>query len=164
MDRFVPLVTPSDRPAPRRLPRLLVALLLAGSAVRADVAIEGLERPLATNARALMQLDGVPCDAAPWRVARLFEAAEGDLRRSLEAFGYYRPEIDSSLTTGDDCWNARFVVDPGVPVRLRGVTVDVTGPGAGEPAWRRLREASPLEPGVILRHDEYDVRSRLQRS
>jgi len=44
-----------------------------------------------------MPLASAPCDAARFRVERLFRDSDDKLRDALEALGYYRYEVQKSL-------------------------------------------------------------------
>ena len=121
----------------------------------AGVEYVGLEERLETNVRAFSALETTSCDSARWRVERLFRDADQDIRRALQAFGYYDPEIAKSLTWGDECWLANFEIDVGDPVRLRDVDIRVDGPAATDPAFlARLTATRPAEADV-LEHGVY---------
>ncbi len=123
----------------------------------AAVTFTGLPESLEKNARALMPLASVPCDAARFRVERLFRDSDTRLRDALEALGYYRFESRKELSFDDsDCWSAAFAVELGEPVRLRNVVVTVNG-DARDDAW--ISQQSWLyrpTAGSVLNHGEYE--------
>lgn len=152
--------------APRRRARRAVAfaagaLALAGAVARAAdvrVEIEGLDERLTTNARAHLSLvtyTEIP-DLGETNVRALHARAPAELRAALEPFGYYAPEISSSLTRDGDTWVARYVVNPGEPVVVTSVDITVTGPGADDPGLRAPIEQSRVVQGAPLDHADYE--------
>lgn len=122
----------------------------------AEVFLSGLAPDQEANARAVLPLSSAGCDAARWRVQRLFRDADTDLRKALEALGYYEIAISKSLTWGDECWSADFDIVAGEPVRLRQVNVSVEGDADNDPELQtRIMVDRPV-PGEILNHGRYD--------
>ena len=145
------------KPIKTRFP-FLVALLLpiwAGGAV-AEVTYSGLTPAQEANARAVMPLAAADCDSAIWRVRRLFRDADTNLRRSLEALGFYDAAVAKTLTSVGDCWSANFDVTVGSPVKLREVNVEIDGDASTDSEFQsRIQSSRPL-PGEILNHGRYD--------
>jgi translocation and assembly module TamA len=134
----------------------LVCSVAASGALAGVVEIEGLDAEQRANVRAMMNLTALRCGSPEWMVRWRYNESEGDIRRALEALGYYDVRVTRSLEFGD-CWHARFVVDPGEPVTVTEVDVRVDGPLAEEPAvesW--LRRMERFE-GARLNHGLYDA-------
>ena len=141
--------------------RRIAAALIAWSltpVTYGQVQISGVEGDLLENI--LIHLELEACDAPGWRVQEQFEVSGADIRTALEAYGYYGPEIASTLSLGDDCWTASFSVDLGEPVRLRRVELSVAGEGSEDSVFRQLIEASELREGGPLLHAAYDALKR----
>jgi translocation and assembly module TamA len=95
----------------------------------------------------------------------LMRRAGREVRAALEPYGYYDPAIESSLEQQDGQWVAHFHIDPGQPVLVESMQVEVTGEGKDLPALVRLQGKLPLQPGQRLLHPAYDAyRERLQRA
>jgi translocation and assembly module TamA len=147
-------------------PRLLAwgaALLLAlGAAVAAAdvrVEIEGLDGDERENVRARLGLrvraENETLDAA--QVRRLHEHAPDDIRGALQPFGYYAPEIESSLEGRDPDWVARYRVERGPATRVSAIDTRFEGEGSGfDPLEDRLR-GLPLKLDERLRHADYEA-------
>ena len=118
------------------LPFVLLALVPVRT--RAELVIEGLDDELAKNVRAYVGLATEPCDAESWVIRRRFRLAESEARTALEPYGYYSPTVQSELVTGDDCWRATLHIDPGLPVRIRKLDLEVTGDARSDPAFARV--------------------------
>jgi translocation and assembly module TamA len=151
--------------------RLALALLLGMAAAQAPAAIRvevsGVDSELRRNVLAFLSLerykdrDRIEPDA----VARLYRRVDGEVRDALRPFGYYAPTIDSTLTAEDDQrnWRVQISIQPGDPVLLDVVSVDVHGAGAADPVFTRITGALPLQPGARLEHAAYEkLKSDLQ--
>jgi translocation and assembly module TamA len=143
----------------RLVAALLPFVLLALVPVRtcAELVIEGLDDELAKNVRAYVGLATEPCDAESWVIRRRFRLAESEARTALEPYGYYSPTVQSELVTGDDCWRATLHIDPGLPVRIRKLDLEVTGDARSDPAFARVEVPPALHAGARLRHADYEA-------
>jgi translocation and assembly module TamA len=127
---------------------------------RVTVEIQGVEGPVERNVRAVLELarmaENGPLPRA--RIGQLHQRAERDIGVALEPFGYYRPEVEKSLTeNGGGEVIARYVIDPGPAVQLRTVKVELLGPGKDLPAFVRAANEFPLQAGDTLRHLAYEA-------
>ncbi|MDJ0928199.1 MAG: autotransporter assembly complex family protein [Gammaproteobacteria bacterium] len=137
---------------------LLAALaLLAAPPSTARVELSGLDREEQANVTALLELDDEPCDAPEWRIRQRFAESDRQIRAALEVYGYYSLQIESALEFGESCWDARFNITPGDPVRLRDITVMIDGPDGVPPEFQRLLQQSPLQAGEPLHHPTYET-------
>ena len=148
-----------------RATALGITVLLCGP-LTAEVRIQGLSDELLANARAHLRLDDEPCEAPDWRVRRLVKEGRGEIRTALEALGYYESVVNGSLETGEQCWTATFVVDPGEPVLVREMDVQVNFDGESDEGFDALIRNAPLKAGKPFRHDQYEdlKRTLLQRA
>lgn len=147
----------------RNLLRASVAFAMAcgiPSLAWAQVSLSGLEGVLLDNALIHLSLDEEACDAPEWRIQERFSRADQEIRSALEAFGYYSVTIVEQLELGETCWAASFDVEPGEPVRLRAVDVEIGGSAAGDPIFSRIVESAALEAGEPLQHAAYDQLKR----
>ncbi len=84
-------------------------------------------------------------------VAQLHHRAPLEIQKAVEPFGYYNAIVEGTLTDrGDQKFDARYVITLGEPVRVRAVTVAVTGEGAKRPPFPRLVDDFPLKANDIL--------------
>jgi translocation and assembly module TamA len=143
----------------------VLALCAFASLVQGEVTIEvdddagvGLEE----NLRARLRLAVESCESPPWRVRRLFRAADKDLLPALRAFGFYRPVIAKELHTEGECWHATFRVEPGGRVTVRERTVTVRGDMRDDEGFAALFAGLPLVAGAPLHHGQYEeIKTRL---
>lgn len=150
---------------------LLVLCALAAMSAHADIDINivGVEGAVRRNVLAFLSLerykdrDRVREDT----IERLHERAEREVRAALRPFGYYEPTVRSTVEArpnGQD-WRIDIHIEPGPPVILTSVDVQVTGPRADDPVFTNLLAAMPLREGAQLHHGEYEqLKSNLQRN
>ena len=130
-------------------------------AERVDVVIDGVEGPLAKNVEVVLSIMNArdADDLTARDIQRLHERAPGEIELALQPFGFYRPSIDSSLEPVPDENRivARYVIDPGDPIRVERVDVHLEGDGTNDPEVVESIEAFPLRPGDVLLHAPYEA-------
>jgi len=160
----------------RRCPSLLhcglVALLLAWSGeshARIFIEINGVDAELRRNILVFLSLeryqqrDRLQAET----LERLQNRVPREVKSALRPFGYYEPVVHTRLTdtgNGRD-WRVRIDVEPGAPIVLGTVTVEVTGPGATDPIFEHVLKDVRMHSGERLRHADYDAaKAGLQRA
>ncbi len=92
------------------------------------------------------------------RIRRLHQKANAEIAAALQPFGYYRPQVTSSLEIlEDEQWRATYTVDPGPELKISEVSLDITGPIQQDTALQQLIEESAPRPGNTLVHSEYEA-------
>ena len=150
----------------------LIALLLVGFApvqLRAQpvviVEIEGIDKPLEANVLLLLSIEQQKSHPlmSDGRIRRLHQKAPAEIATALQPFGYYRPEVTSSLDrleTGE--WRARYRIDPGPGIKISELNLDISGPIQQDPELQRLVAEHAPQLGNVLVHSRYDAfKSRL---
>ena len=157
---------------PRAAPLLTALLALAallGSAARADIDIQvtGVDEDIRRNVLVFLSLERYKTrdDLDETLIGRLAERAEREAGSALRPFGYYEPTVRTELSRiAPGEWRARIAIEPGVPVLIDDVTVEVSGPGLEHPAFRAVLDALPLRRGARLNHATYDgLKGELRR-
>jgi translocation and assembly module TamA len=150
-------------PLRRGVALVIAALALWARATFADtvnVMIDGLDGEVLVNTQASLSLlqrgaEG-PLDAAT--VATLHEQAPDEIRRALQPFGYYRPEISEALqapSAEGGTWQASYRVTPGQRVPVS--ELDVQVPGVDADQLQELQQTLSLKPGDPLDHTYYEA-------
>jgi translocation and assembly module TamA len=146
----------------RQFSWLPLALLSAIGSAQAELALLGLSEELETDVLTALSLDDERCDAPEWRINSLYQRAPNAIRTVLEGAGYYAAAIESDLQIDPDCWAARFTVEPGSPVALRNVDVQILGNTEADSLFSRAVNESELVAGRQLDHDAYEsLKARL---
>jgi translocation and assembly module TamA len=155
--------------ASTRLPRGLRAarLVLAAGALfaasaHADIRIDidGVDGEVRRNVLALLSLERYKDHdrIEPAAVQRLYNRIDDEVREALRPFGYYDPHISSSIEPPDKehHWHVGITIDPGLPVLVGTVSVQVEGAGAVDPVFTRITAAPPIHAGDRLSHAAYE--------
>lgn len=122
------------------------------------VVVEGVSGALRDNVLASLGIhrERERKDLFPARIRRLHERAPEEIRMALQPFGYYRPRIEATLDQNGEEWIARYRIDPGTPIPVAVVEVNIAGEGADDPAFRAPVENFPIKPGDTLSHAVYE--------
>ncbi|MGH8149313.1 MAG: autotransporter assembly complex protein TamA [Steroidobacteraceae bacterium] len=142
----------------RRVLAVAACLLAARYACAGiSVDIEGVSATLRDNVSAYLSLTRYAkrsVDAAT--MDRLEDRIVRETREALEPFGYYQPTVKYHVTAdGNGSWNAAIGIDPGPPVIVKSVEVEISGPGRDDPRFERIAGHPLLEPGDRLLHAAY---------
>jgi translocation and assembly module TamA len=140
---------------PRFAPLLWLCLLpgILQAAPVLKFTLEGLEGELAHNALAFI---GEPPRNAQERLIFVVSVEE-KIERSLQALGYYRPDVEVEIQRTEPVWQMVIRVDPGYPVRLRHISVQVLGESAEDPAFQELLDQQPFAAGETLHHGTFEA-------
>ena len=95
-------------------------------------------------------------NATDEELRRLHARADDEIHRALQPYGYYRPTIQSQLLT-DGSWTAHYQIDPGPPILLDSVLVEVAGEGAADPKYQAILRDFPLHKGSVLLQPAYEA-------
>jgi translocation and assembly module TamA len=146
---------------------LLMPLLMQRAQASVDLTVRGISDPLRSNVMAYLSLARYKDrDLDATMVERLRERIEREVRDALRPFGYYSPVVSSELTQKDRTdWRVEVHIDPGQPVLMSAVTVQVTGDGSTDPRFARIIAEAPLHVGDRLNHADYErIKSDLQNT
>lgn len=150
-------------------PLAAVALLAFAVPVGAEIRIDipDVTPAVENNMRAFLSLTryadrkGVSAEV----MSRLQRRIVTETHKALEPLGYYEPEVTYSAAQEGENWRVTIRVNPGRPVRLSQVTVNITGPGSGTRTLREIVAARDLKPGLRLNHGTYEqVKGALLRT
>ena len=122
------------------------------------VIIEGVEDDLKNNVEINLEINKLN-DKAPPSEARLqwlHGRAKEDIERALQPFGYYKPTIDKSLRQTPEGWEARYRIEPGPPLPIASLDVQVLGEGRDDPRFQKLLSDVPIAKGQTLEHPRYE--------
>lgn len=163
MTRYVQTANPARRRASSNtcrlaalLGRLALAACLCLPLAQADTleyVVSGVDEPLLGNVRSHVEQFSLTGSArvSARRFRQITQNAEQRAREALKPYGYYDPEIRSTLTqTGPEEWRLELRITPGPPVIVGASRVEIRGDGKDERALRRWRRDWPLTEGRVL--------------
>lgn len=143
-----------------RLFGLLALLPLTAMPVLAaptpEIVVTGGTASLRDNVRYFLPFAEEGCQTPRWRIRSLLRRAETDISRAGQALGYYHLSFDSNFETTADCWKVTIALDPGEPIRVSQVRIDILGEGAGDPVFQALRDDPGIKVGDRLNHGRYE--------
>ena len=142
---------------------------LARGASGVDVEIHGVDDEIRDNVLAYLSFErykkgGV--ELTTDTVDRLHNRVEREVEAALRPFGYYEPQVQSSVDRQDNGeWRVVLDITPGEPVLVEHIDVRVDGPGEADPLFQRILGRLPLHSGDRLQHKAYeDIKNELQRT
>jgi len=138
---------------------LATALLLPLTAdAKIEIDIPEASEAIQTNVRAFLSLTRYADreDVTSEVMSRLQRRIVAETRQALEPLGFYEPEVTYEVKQEGTLWKVTIHIEPGRPVRLSEVNIDVTGAGANDRAIRELLDQQEIKPGLRLNHGTYD--------
>jgi len=121
--------------------------------------------PLRENIELLLsiwKLQGQPIPSES-RLRWLHTRASEEIRQALQPFGYYDPQVQASLEQDSEGWRASYQVEPGPPLPVTVVEVDIIGEGRDDPAFAPVQRQLEALQGETLVHSGYlDSKGELQ--
>ncbi|MCP5339286.1 MAG: BamA/TamA family outer membrane protein [Steroidobacteraceae bacterium] len=138
----------------------IAALVPAPAHAEIAIDIEGVDAELRRNVLAFLSLERYKerDDLDEALMERLQDRAVREARNALRPFGYYEPKVETQVTRSSGRnWRARIRIEPGLPVIMEDVVVQVLGPGAENPSLHAIVANPPLRPGGPLNHAAYET-------
>src|SRR5579872_4163725 len=156
-------------PAYRRAALALLCLAVAPLANgNGTVEIHGVSDTIKANVLVYLSFERYKrtTDLDHETLERLHERVEREVQAAVRPFGYYEPKVHSDLQDlGHGDWRVTIDIDPGPPVLLEQIDVQVHGPGETDPLFTRITRNLPLKRGERLNHATYEtLKSELQRT
>jgi translocation and assembly module TamA len=155
----------------RKFGLLLALALLAAAPSRAAIRIEveGVEGEVRGNVYAFLTMERFRYreDLTEDAVLRMYNRVDSEARSALRPFGYYSPQIRTTIEPQDEGrnWRVLIRIDAGTPVLIESVDVLVQGPGAQDPVFERILNQTVLRKGEPLHHGDYErVKGDLTRT
>jgi translocation and assembly module TamA len=162
---------PQARRRHRRAPVVALCLLACPLAHAAGVRVEirGVDEELRANVLAYLSFERYKKGGADLNadtIERLHNRVEREVQSALRPFGYYEPQVESSVSDlGHGEWRVTININPGKPVLVAHIDVRVDGSGENDPLFQRILRRLPLHDGDRLNHTAYEsIKTDLQRT
>lgn len=114
--------------------------------------LTGLDGELQRNARAFL---GDPPETSQERLNFLVSARER-VENALQALGYYRPDIELEVQRENPVWQLNIRVDPGEPVHIRNISLQLLGAAADDAEFARAIVQIGFATGDVLHHGRFE--------
>ncbi len=135
--------------------------------IKLTIEIHGLSAEQRDNARLFMSIVQQKDEPllSESRLRRLHNKAMDEISRSLQAYGYYRPEVDAELKqVSQEQWLASYRVDPGTAIPVAIFELKVSEPMLSDDAFIKNINTDNLQAGMPFRHSHYEsLKSRLSQ-
>ena len=162
---------PQARRRHRRAPAVALCLLACPLAHAAGVKVEirGVDEELRANVLVYLSFERYKKGGADLNadtIERLHNRVEREVQSALRPFGYYEPQVESSVSDlGHGEWRVTININPGKPVLVAHIDVRVDGSGENDPLFQRILRHLPLHDGERLEHAAYEsIKTDLQRT
>jgi translocation and assembly module TamA len=140
---------------------LASSLAILASPARAEVEVEvrGVAEDVRANILAYLSFERYKNsdDLSPEFVERLQERCEREVQASMRPFGFYEPTVASEVRREGDDYRVLITINPGKPVIVEKVEVNVTGPGATDRIFTSITGDLPIQDGDRLMHSNYET-------
>ncbi|MEP7011825.1 MAG: autotransporter assembly complex family protein [Acidobacteriota bacterium] len=126
-------------------------------AAKVKIEIDGVKRNLERNIRSLLSLaqeDDDKLDEA--RIRRLHAKAPEEIGEALQPFGYYKPQVRSTLEHEGEKWVAHYTVEEGPAIQIASVDLRVDGEGTTDSGFQAIAAEFPVRRGEVLYHPDYE--------
>jgi translocation and assembly module TamA len=135
---------------------LTVAALPAQAGIK--VSVEGVQGELLRNVRLFLSVERYSdrVDIDQDMMQRLYDRIDGEVKDALHPFGYYEPTVAADFRAAGKDWQVAIEIEPGEPVRIRELRIEVTGAGSTDPVFDTLRNQNLLRIGGRLNHGDYE--------
>jgi translocation and assembly module TamA len=144
----------------RRRKLLLLPLLWIACVAHAGVklTVDGIADPLKKAVVSAVELSQYGNrEVSDAQARRLYERAAGQVKAALEPYGYYHAIVSGELQPAGKDWQVTLHVQPGEPVTIATVDLQLDG-NAGEIApIRRAAQAIRRLQGKQLNHGDYEA-------
>jgi len=141
-----------------------VLFLLAARAEALQVkSIEfaGLNEAQILNVRSELSLTDTQLEAdtviSENRLDYLMRLAPREVRRGLEAFGYYDAAVESKVIRNGEDVSVQFTVVLGEPVQVRKLSLNVNGEAGKDPVVTSQVDAFLPKQGFVFHHGDYET-------
>lgn len=118
--------------------------------------VEGLERSLRKNVEAWLG----PAPETDSARAGFMASVQQRVEQSLQALGYFSPQIDLDLKQDRIPWKLAISVQAGEPVIISSLDVQIEGDAGSDEAFVAWRQNLPLKQGDILHQGHYESLKR----
>ena len=124
----------------------------AGEKPVLEYSVNGIEGSLLDNARAW--LGDLP--VSPQGRLNFIVAAQQRVEDSLKALGYYNADVSTVLQRTEPVWSLQIKVEPGEPVLISAINIEVRGEAEQDAAFKALLAQAPFRVGDVFNHGDYE--------
>ena len=95
------------------------------------------------------------------QIQSLFDRGPSEIELALKPYGYFFPSIRSNLVHDGKHWIFNYNVDPGPPLTISQITIEIDGPGKNDPVFQTMIQNFPLKVGDRFTVENYEQAKQL---
>lgn len=145
-----------------RLPLIFPFLVLMLSATQSlagiKISISGVNEETKDNIKAYL---GQPLNDKQRNVAVFIEKLPSEIRKSLQALGYYKPKItitdNADVVSQNDSVKVKIEINKGTATRVRNLDIQLLGDANKDTDFIAVLDLLPLKLGSTLNHGDYEA-------
>ena len=90
-------------------------------------------------------------------VLHFYDQAPRMIQNALAPYGFFRSHVHAQLTNTHRGWLAQFSIQPGPPLRIASVQIQIQGTGKTDPAFQQLLSRQLIKAGDVLHTEQYET-------
>jgi translocation and assembly module TamA len=126
---------------------------LADNIVKLD--IRGVNDELKKNIEARLDVDSLK-NQSPTDIKQFFLDSPNEVKKAIEPFGYFKSHVSYTLTQQQNNWFAAFDTQPGPPILIRHIDLQLSGAGANDAAFEKLIKNFALHEHQVFSAATYE--------
>lgn len=128
--------------------------------LKLNMQIEGLKTQPELLKNTIARLNAiqkpVKDNLTPSIIQQLFQKGTKEIHLAIQPYGYFKPNITKKLTSNNNVWTAYYNINPGPPLHITTLTIDIIGPGAHDKQLQKLLTKLRRKTGKIFSTKLYD--------
>lgn len=122
------------------------------------IVIQGLGGEALKNVRQKLNEDeaGLDGNYTQQGMGRFYRQLRENIRSAIEPYGYFRAQIHTRMNYSQGEWYIYITINPGEQLKFTQIDLQITGPGADDPAYQQLYTHLPTKAGEPFNSDKYN--------
>lgn len=128
-----------------------------GHAAKLHWQFYGLDKETSGNVQARLNLLKKSLgELTPGKIQSIYQKAPEEIRIALQPYGYFHAKIQSQLLKKEENFTASFTVQPGKPINITQLDINISGPGKNNPQLKQFIQHFPLKIGQVFTTKNYE--------
>lgn len=135
---------------------LLPGLTLAAASLHFSVTSPNAD--ISKNVQTRLEIESKALDSNPRPddIRQFYTHSASMVKDAISPYGYFSPDIASSLTQQGDQWTAVYHIQLGKPVIIKEVNLQLLGPGNQNPHLQNYKHHFPIQTNTIFTAEAYN--------
>jgi len=135
----------------------ILFFIQCNAAVNLQYEIKGINAPLLTNVQARLKSE-MPTSSALTEIQaqEWYQQSINEIRNALEPYGYFKPEIKTTLQQHTQNWLISYQINPGPVLTITQLKININGAGKNDFLLNKFIDEFPLQVGQPLETSTYE--------